>query len=195
LPDRLTAKRFVFKLLYGATAYGYFMDSDFVNVGYSQKRWQEVIDAFYTKYKGIKKWHDTLLDTVKKHGYLEIPSGRCYSFEAKQHRGEWKWPLTQIKNYPVQGTGADLVMLARIEFLKNFKASGLEGVFIQTIHDSLVVDTPSKNMNQVAKMLKDAIAKVPELCYTNWMYSFSLPLTSEVQVGPNKKDLVDYVPH
>jgi DNA polymerase I-like protein with 3'-5' exonuclease and polymerase domains len=102
LPDRLTAKRFVFKLLYGATAYGYFMDSDFVNVGYSQKKWQ---DAFYTKYKGIKQWHDTLLDTVKKQGHLEIPSGRCYSFEARQQRGEWKWPLTQIKNYPVNCSG------------------------------------------------------------------------------------------
>jgi DNA polymerase I len=192
LPDRLTAKRFVFKLLYGATAYGYFMDSDFVNVGYSQKRWQEVIDAFYTKYKGIKQWHDTLLDTVKKQGHLEIPSGRCYSFEARQQRGEWKWPLTQIKNYPVQGFGADLVMLARIEFCKQFRESGLEGKFIQTIHDSLVVDTPSKNVNQIAKMLQDAIAKVPELCYTNWKYKFSLPLTSEVQVGMNKRNLEDY---
>ena len=83
-------------------------------------------------------------------------------------------------------------MLARIEFCKQFRESGLEGKFIQTIHDSLVVDAPSKNVNQIAKMLQDAIAKVPELCYTNWQYKFSLPLTSEVQVGMNKRNLEDY---
>jgi DNA polymerase I-like protein with 3'-5' exonuclease and polymerase domains len=83
-------------------------------------------------------------------------------------------------------------MLARIEFCKQLRESGLEGKFIQTIHDSLVVDTPSKNVNQIAKMLQDAIAKVPELCYTNWKYKFSLPLTSEVQVGMNKRNLEDY---
>ena len=60
LPDRVTAKRFIFKLLYGATAFGYAQDSDFINVGYSEKQWQKVIDEFYSKYTGIAKWHNTL---------------------------------------------------------------------------------------------------------------------------------------
>jgi len=191
LPDRVTAKRFIFKLLYGASAYGYSVDADFINVGFSQKDWQQVIDEFYTKYIGIKQWHETLLEIVKKQGYLEIPSGRCYSYEARWNGRDWKWPLTTIKNYPIQGFGADLVMLARIEFYKQLKASGLEGLFIQTIHDSLVVDCPSKNVTAIAAMMQEAIAKVPEMCYTNWKYKFSLPLSSEVQVGPNKKDLID----
>ena len=111
LPDRVTAKRFIFKLLYGATAYGYAQDSDFTSVGYSQKQWQQVIDEFYTKYKGIAAWHAELLRTVKLQGYLEIPSGRHYIFEPDYKRRE-PWPLTTIKNYPVQGFGADLVMQA-----------------------------------------------------------------------------------
>ena len=194
LPDRVTAKRFIFKLLYGATAYGYSVDADFFGVGYSQRDWQRIIEEFYEKYSGIARWHKHILNFAREHGYLEIPSGRYYSFSAtKNAYGEWKWPTTQIKNYPVQGFGADLVMLARIEFFKRFNASGLEGALVQTIHDSLVVDTPSKNIREVAQMLQESVAFVPELCYTNWDYKFSLPLTSEILVGPNKRDLTELI--
>lgn len=194
LPDRVTAKRFIFKLLYGATAFGYSKDSDFLGVGFSVKQWQSVIDEFYSKYSGIGKWHNQLLETCRREdGVIEIPSGRYYQFAPKKNDwGDWKWPLTQIKNYPVQGFGADLVKLARIEFFERFQQSGLEGFFIQTIHDSIVVDCPEKNVAEIAKMLSESVAKVPELCYNYWSYKFSLPMTSEILVGPNKKDLIEY---
>ena len=83
-------------------------------------------------------------------------------------------------------------MLARIEFFKKFMESGIEGCFIQTIHDSLVVDAPSKNVPYIVYMLEQAIAKVPELCYTNWDYKFSLPMTCEILVGMNKKEMDVY---
>lgn len=83
-------------------------------------------------------------------------------------------------------------MLARIEFFKNFIESGLEGCFIQTIHDSLVVDTPSKNVYTISKMLSDAVEKVPDLCREHFDYNFTLPLTSEILVGHNKRDMIEY---
>lgn len=193
-PGRLVAKIFKFRLIYGGSAYSYANDPDFTGVSSSQKFWQDVIDTYYTKYKGIKEWHDHLLEVVKKQGYLEIPSGRCYSFEATFKYGNWQWPLTTIKNYPVQGFGADLVMLARIEFWKRLKASGLEALFIQTIHDSLVVDTPSKNVYTISKILEESVEMVPELCRKTFGYDFSLPLTSEILVGPNRRELVALEP-
>lgn len=190
-PGRLVAKIFKFRLIYGGSAYSYAHDPDFMGVSTSIQYWQDVIDAYYHKYKGIRAWHDELLEIVKKQGYLEIPSGRCYSFEAKFKYGNWQWPLTTIKNYPVQGFGADLVMLARIEFFRRLKASGLEALFIQTIHDSLVVDTPSKNVYTISKMLQESVEAVPILCKSTFGYDFSLPLTSEILVGPNKRELVE----
>jgi DNA polymerase I-like protein with 3'-5' exonuclease and polymerase domains len=193
LPDRVTAKRFIFKLLYGATAYGYVQDSDFLDVKFNRNQWQAVIDEFYDKYKGIGSWHKRIEREAKENGFLISPSGRYYNFVPKRSdRGEWKWPLTQIKNYPVQGFGADLVMLARIKFFKEFIESGLEGYFIQTIHDSLVVDTPSKNVYNISVMLKEAVEAVPSMCKEYFNYDFTLPLTSEILVGPNKKDLEPY---
>jgi len=105
LPDRLTAKRFIFKLIYGATAYGFFTDPDFVPLGYTQAQWQDVIDAFYKKYYGGAAWHKTIIQQAQTNGRLEIPSGRYFPFKPDVFGREMKWPITQIKNYPVRSGG------------------------------------------------------------------------------------------
>lgn len=192
LPSRVLAKIFVFKLIYGASAFGYANDPDFMHLGMSQKAWQRVIDDFYTKYQGIYKGHQRDTQLVKENGFLEIPSGRYYNYKPTQNAYGWKWPDTKIKNYPVQGFGAELVKLARVEFFKQFKAFKLEGEFICTVHDSLVVDTPSKNVYNICTMLKDSIEATPRLCREWFNYEFSLPIWCEISVGPNKKDMVEY---
>lgn len=192
-PGRLVAKIFKFRLIYGGSAYSYANDSDFQGVSSSQKFWQGVIDEYYTKYQGIKQWHDHLIQTAQLQGFLEIPSGRKFPIEPKvnQWKGGMDWPITVIKNYPVQGFGADLVMLARLEANKRLKASGLEYKLISTIHDSIVADCPSECVQDVGKILFDSIEAVPSLCKQVFGYEFSLPLTSEVQYGPNKKEMTD----
>lgn len=185
------AKRFIFKLLYGATAYGYSVDSDFLDVGYSERRWQEVIDEFYNKYTGIAEWHKRIIADAQRNGFLEIPTGRYYNYRPKQTNWGWKWPITTIKNYPVQGFGAELVKLARVHFWRQLAASGLEAKFIQTIHDSLVVDSPKENVYNICMMLKDSIEATPKLCKEWFGYDFSLPIWCEIQSGPNKFDLTE----
>lgn len=190
LPSRAVAKIFVFRLLYGGSAYAYALDPDFDTVSSSVKFWERVIDKFYSKYTGIYKWHKKIINEAKENGYIEIPSGRIYPIKPDLSRGYPKWPETVIKNYPVQGFGADLVKLARIEFCRRLKADGTRADFISTIHDSLVADCPEESVRAVARALFDSIAKVPVLCRETYDYEFKLPMTSEIQVGPNKRDLV-----
>lgn len=101
LPSRIVAKRFVFKLLYGASAYGYSTDSDFIEVGLSEKQWQNVIDAFYQKYYGIAAWHKQLIYEAQTSGRLRIPSGRYFPITPDFTKRQ-PWPITVIKNYPVE---------------------------------------------------------------------------------------------
>jgi DNA polymerase-1 len=187
LPDgeagRLIAKIFKFRLIYGGSAYSYANDPDFTAVSTSQKYWQGVIDAYYDKYRGIRAWHDGLLETVRRTGFIEIPSGRVFRFEPRQSWKGLDWPLTTIKNYPVQGLGADLVMLARIELMRLIEESGLEALLVMTVHDSLVLDTPSKNVYNICKLVNQVVESVPRLCKENWDYDFSLPMTCEMKVG------------
>lgn len=157
----------------------------------SQKFWQGIIDEYYSKYCGIKDWHETLVHTAQREGKLEIPSGRHFPI-IPDYRKRDPWPITIIKNYPVQGFGADLVMLARLEARKRLKMSGIEYKLISTIHDSIVLDTPKENLEIAAKILSDSISMIPELCKVVFDYPFSLPLTSEIQYGPNKKEMLDW---
>lgn len=194
LPTRLIAKVFKFRLIYGGSAYSYAHDPDFMGVSREERFWQDVIDRYYAKYYGIAEWHKKIVGLAQKEGRLTIPSGRYYPFPPERdYRGNLKWPITKIKNYPVQGFGADLVMLARLEANKRLKASGLEYKLVSTIHDSIVVDTPEENWYTISMVLKDCVEAVPKLCKQIWDYDFSLPLTCEVQRGPNKKDMEEVV--
>ena len=192
-PGRLVAKILKFRIIYGGGAYSFANDSDFAGVSKSQKFWQNIIDEYYAKYTGIKSWHEKLIETAQREGRLEIPSGRYYPIVPKsnQWNGGLEWPITQIKNYPVQGYGAELVMLARLEARKRLKESGLECQLISTIHDSIVADTPSKNAEAVGRILLESIEAVPSLCKRVFGVEFSLPLTAEVQCGHNKKEMID----
>jgi DNA polymerase I-like protein with 3'-5' exonuclease and polymerase domains len=188
---RLIAKIFKFRLLYGGSAYSYANDADFRGVSTSQDFWQEVIDKYYTKYSGIAEWHKQLLYEAQTTGRITIPSGRYYPIVPDITKRE-SWPLTIIKNYPVQGLGADLVLLARLrakQLLQEYPLALLCG----TIHDSIVVDCPSEMCYTIRDILKQSVEQVPEYCKKIWNYNFSLPLKCEISYGPNKTDMKEFI--
>jgi hypothetical protein len=84
-------------------------------------------------------------------------------------------------------------MLARLEAYKRLKASGLDAILISTIHDSIVADSHSSCVEDVAQILSDSVLAVPALCKQVFGYDFKLPLTSEILVGPNKKEMTELV--
>lgn len=190
LPTRLIAKTFKFRLIYGGSAYAYSVDPEFASVGYSQKQWQDVIDEYYNKYKGLAKWHKELVKTATLAGQLVMPTGRIYKYQpTKNNFGEYIWPRTTILNYPVQGLGADLVCIGRISCYKRMK--GLESLLISSVHDSIVVDSPEQEVEQVVKILKSSIEDIPINFERVFKTSFDLPLECEIQIGKNLKDMID----
>lgn len=188
---RLIAKVFKFRLLYGGSAYSYAHDPDFRGVSTSQDFWQEVIDKYYNKYSGIAQWHKQLLIEAQTNGRLTIPSGRYFPIVPDITKYE-SWPLTIIKNYPVQGFGADLVMVARLRARQLIRESGEVAQLCGTIHDSIVVDTPKENSVTIGKLLQQSIEEVPMFCKKLWNYDFSLPLKCEISFGKNKTDMEEY---
>ena len=52
-PIRHIAKIFVFRLIYGGSAFSYAHDPDFMDVSSNPKFWQDAIDTFYEKYSGV----------------------------------------------------------------------------------------------------------------------------------------------
>jgi len=192
LPSRLIAKTFVFRLIYGGSAYSYANDPDFSDVSSKEKFWQGVIDEFYEKYKGVEDWHSSLMSEATTTGKLRMPTGRIYNFNSTVRRSAVEWPRTKILNYPVQGLGADLMCLARVSFARRFKESGIPGVLISTIHDSIVVDVPVKYVDQVCQLFIDVFNDIPMNFERIFGVPFTLPTRCEVSYGPNKLDLTEW---
>lgn len=194
LPTRLVAKLFVFRLIYGGSAYSYANDPEFKDVSTSVEFWQEVIDAYYAKYRGMANWHKGLIEQVKRDKKYTLPSGRYFPFMPEKGYGGFEWPITKIKNYPCQGFGADLVMLARLNMRRSIIAADLQEdvLLVSTVHDSIVVDARTEYSDWAARELLASVENVPALCKQVWGCNFDLPLTGEVQYGMNKGEMSDY---
>ena len=81
LPSRLIAKTFVFRLIYGGSAYSYANDTNFTDVSTSESFWQNVIDEFYNKYTELGEWHKKIVATAMKDRKITMPTGasrHCY---------------------------------------------------------------------------------------------------------------------
>ena len=176
LPSRLIAKVFVFRLIYGGSAYSYANDPDFTEVSTSQTYWQEVIDAFYDKYQGWREWHRQLVIDVGKSGMYYSTTGRSYKFDLNE-RGEL--PRTKILNYPVQGFGADLVSLARVSLFRRMKNKNYKSLLINTVHDSIDIDCPSSEIDLIKEEVIKVFKDLPKNFQKIYGKLFDLPLTVE----------------
>lgn len=197
LPSRLIAKIFKFRLIYGGTAYSYSVDADFASVGFSQRKWQEVIDQYYDKYKGLHQWHINIVQEVIRTGRLVMPTGREFHYSPEVSRnGEIKWPRTTILNYPVQGTGADLMMLARIMYRKRLQKlkheQGFKALLVSTVHDSIVVDCPDNEMETICNLFFEVFDDIPKIFQQCFGVEFDLPMTAEVLWGKNLKEMQEF---
>jgi len=189
LPSRLIAKILVFRIIYGGTEYSFANDPDFTSVSTSEKFWKQKIDAFYSKYKGIAEWHNKIVQQVTLTGQIQGPTGRIWRFSLDK-RGNW--PVTQIKNYPVQGTGADIITLARVSAHRRIKAAGIKGVLISTVHDSIVADVENSETEKTCRIFHEVFRDLPANFQRLFGIEYPLPTRCEVQYGPNLADLTTY---
>jgi len=177
-------------LVYGGSAYSYANDPNFVEVSNKEKYWQEVIDAFYNKYKGINAWHKAIVKEAMQNKQLITPTNRILRYEPKpNYKGELQWPVTTIKNYPVQSLGADIMSVIRVEFAKRFKEEKIDGLLVNTVHDSIVCDIEPYEKDRTAKLFHEVFADGPTLIQKRFGFEFNLPLKCEVGYGNNMKEL------
>lgn len=189
LPNRLIAKVLAFRIIYGGTEFGFVKDPDFMSVSTSKDYWASAIEKYYTKYKGIKKWHTQLLKQVTLTGRIDSPTGRFFTFEPKMGRQGLEWPTMTIKNYPVQSLGADLVMIARITLFNRMKAGNFRGKLVSSVHDSIVIDAPEDEVETLAALAMSSINDVPKNFQKLYNKEFNLQLKAEVLTGNTLGDM------
>lgn len=172
LPERVIAKVLKFRILYGGTEFGFVKDPDFTAVSKSKKYWKEVIDKYYEKYKGIKTWHDKLIEQ-SYHSGIVSPFGRKYVYSYKY--GDCS---AAVKNYIVQGFGADIVALIRVMFYERVR--NITGVTVfNTVHDSIEVDCLAEKNEEVIEAMKNVLTNLRDEMYTRFSVEFDLDIQVE----------------
>jgi DNA polymerase-1 len=194
LPSRLIAKTFVFRLIYGGSAFSYAHDHNFTHVSTDETYWQNVIDAFYRKYRDLNLWHKDIVNKATRDEKLVMPTGRTYYFKPELTKfGKVKYPRTRILNYPVQGLGADLMSIARVSLYNNLlNKPGIK--LVNTVHDSIILDVDI-NVNScynISKIVENCFNNVPSNFEKLFGHKFNLPMRVEIQVGNTWGDMKIY---
>ena len=186
--ERVTAKIFKFKLLYGAMEYGFANDPDMNFISTNVNYWKKIIDKYYSKYTGIAAWHEKIIREVSKTSRLEMFTGRTYEWDLMKF-GSFKVPTTQVKNYPVQGLGADVVSIARVSLHRRWKASQLTGLLVNTVHDSCVFDLPNDEVEESIELIEGVFRELPTNISRIFGVDWDLKIQVEILTGHNMYEL------
>ena len=188
LPSRLIAKVLNFRILYGGNEFSFANDPEFIPISKSKEYWKGVIDEYYKKYSGIARWHQDLIREAVTTNKVISPTGREYRFE----KYDGKIRDTQVKNYTVQGTGADIMALARVSFYNRLKKLNFQNcLLVNTVHDSIVVDCDEKttDVDKVIMTMHEVFDDLPANFKKMFGVEFNVPMACEVQTGYNWEDM------
>src|SRR5690606_17088344 len=138
-------------------------------------------------YSGLRVWHASVEDFVRRHGYVMSPLGRIrrlpdvYSSDKSlQYEA-----IRQAINSPVQATASDFTLAAMVILHSLLKHNTkLDAQVIGQVHDSILVESAEETADEVASMIKEVMEdKVPEWLAQQFGYHFPLPLGAEVAIG------------
>lgn len=156
--QRRQAKVINFGVLYGMSPHGLAAAT-----GMTFGEAKEFIDQYFTLRAPIRTFIDQTLEKAKVEGYVETLFGRrrptpdinSSNFIVREAAKR------AAANMPIQGTEADLMKMAMLQL--DSKLDGLGRQILQ-IHDSILVECPSENVDKVSGLMKEVMESVyPEL--------------------------------
>lgn len=192
LPSRLIAKIYLFRTIFRGTGWSFANDPDFSHVSADADFWEEINKKFYTKYKGIDDQHHVWKGLCEKGLPIESPLGRQWEIPILNKYSKINW--TQFTNYPVQGTGADVMTIARVSFANRLKQRNLPVKLIQTVHDSIVTDGEEKYVQPVVNLYHEVFRDLRTNIKRIFDYDWKTPLECECYIGKNQAEHIEVKP-
>lgn len=172
---RRDAKVINFGVLYGMSPHGLS-----IATGMDFTAAKHFIDKYFELRKPLLDYMNHLKEVARKEGYVETLFGRrrpmpdIHSSNFMVRQAAERAAI----NMPVQGTEADLMKLAMVHIEEKLK--GTKAKQLLQIHDSIVVECPLKEGEEMAKLLKETMENV---------YKLPVDLTVDVSIGTNWGEL------
>lgn len=180
LPTRLVAKTYLFRTIFRGSGYSFSRDPAFSHVSTDPDYWDDVNSKFYAKYHGLDQWHKKLSQEVAAGRPIYSPTGRYWKIPMLP---DGKLPWTVFTNYPVQGTGADIMKVARISLWNRIRASNMRAVLVSTVHDDLKLDAPDEEVDTVIKTAYQVFDDLPKNFKRLFNIDLPIPFPGEASVG------------
>ena len=173
---RRRAKVINFGVLYGMGAHRV---SNELKISYKEA--QEFIDNYFALFPKVKEFFDTVIENVKKKGYVSTMFGRrryIPEINSKNFQVRSFAERTAI-NTPIQGTAADIMKIAMINIHNKIKDKQDIKMIIQ-IHDELVFEIKQDKVEAYSKLIKEEMENIlPE------KYQTEVPLKVDIGIGKN----------
>ncbi len=131
---------------------------------------QKFIAEYFRAFPGVKKWQETVKESVKQNGYAENALGRKRWFPKESAPGEFERAAV---NMPLQGLGADIIKMAMIQCEKELEKNDGASLLL-SIHDELLFEVDDARLETVAPVLKRIMESI---------YPLSVPLAVGMKAG------------
>ncbi|NJP04822.1 MAG: DNA polymerase I [Chloroflexaceae bacterium] len=174
--QRRVAKSTVFGVIYGISSFGLARRTDL-----SRSEASNLIDAFFARFPGVRRYIDTTLDEGRRRGYVESLSGRRRAMPDLQARGARRQAAErEAINMPIQATAADMMKLAMIRVAHALQQANLQTRMLLQVHDELIFEVPAAERATVAQLVRHEMERVSQL---------RVPLKVDMEMGLNWGEL------
>ncbi len=171
--QRRNAKAVNFGIVYGISSFGLSQD-----LSISRKEAQEYIQKYFETYPKIKEFLDSCVTEAKEKGYARTMFGRRRPMPELKSSNFMQRSFGErvAMNAPIQGTAADIIKIAMIRVDQRLKAEGLKSRLLLQVHDELLLEAYTEELDAVEQILSEEMEGAAEL---------SVPLEIDMKQGEN----------
>ena len=170
---RRNAKTVNFGIVYGISAFGL---SERLNI--PRKEAQGIIDQYFDKYPGVKKYMNSTIQFARDNGFVEtIMNRRRYLRDINSNNGTVRsFAERNAINAPIQGSSADMIKIAMINIFDEFKKRNLKSKMILQVHDELIFDTHKDEIEIVNSIVEEKMKTA---------FKMNVPVVVDINIGNN----------
>lgn len=170
---RRKAKDINFGIIYGISPFGLAN-----RIGMSQSDAKDFIQNYFATYPTIKSCIDGILEQGRSLGYVTTLFGRRRYLPDLLSKN---FTVRQVAeraatNTPIQGTAAEIIKVAMINIDRTLRKEKLKSKMILQVHDELVFEVPSDEINIMKDMVKQKMEQAVTL---------KAPIKVDVGIGDN----------
>ena len=166
---RRRIKAMSYGLAYGLSDFGLAQQ-----LGIPRDEAREQMDAYFTRFGGVRDFLRGVVDQARKDGYTETILGRRrYLPDLTSDNGQRRQMAERMAlNAPIQGSAADIIKIAMLRVDESLREAGLTSRMLLQVHDELVLEVADGEQDEVEALVRRDMAGAWEM---------SVPL--EVSVG------------